>query len=158
MIRCSQCKRELSPDCFYKNKSRKNGFDNWCKDCKQEYRQSEKGKKYFSNYRKTGKVKEGQKKYYSTIRGILNARYHNILTRCNNPNCKRYEDWGGRGIRCLFESFNDFYDYVVNHLQVNPIGLQIDRINNDGNYERGNIRFVTPKINANNRRNKVNNN
>ena len=73
--------------------------------------------------------------------------------RCSNPKRKAYERYGGRGIKCLFNSPDEFINYVINELQIDPRGLQIDRINNNGHYEPGNIRFVTSKINNNNRRN-----
>ena len=41
--------------------------------------------------------------------------------------------------------------YVIDELRVDPRGLQIDRIDNDGHYEKGNIRFVTCVENNNNR-------
>jgi len=74
--------------------------------------------------------------------------------RCYNKNSKRYKDWGGRGITVCDEWINDFeafYSWAI------PNGynesLQIDREDNDGNYEPDNCRFTTAKINANNRRN-----
>ena len=65
---------------------------------------------------------------------------------------KDYKNYGGHGIKNKFKSTGEFVDYVINELQVDPCGLQIDRINNDGNYERGSIRFVTCSENNRNRR------
>jgi len=93
--------------------------------------------------------------YRQTISGCLRDRYKTMKSRCENPKAINYERYGGRGIKCMFYSADEFVDYVVNTLKVDPRGLQIDRINNDGNYEAGNIRFVTAKVNANNRRDNV---
>jgi hypothetical protein len=69
--------------------------------------------------------------------------------RCINPECRAYKWYGGRGIKCLFTS-NEFVSYVMDELKVDPRRLECDRIDNDGNYERGNIRFVTHEVNMQN--------
>ena len=106
---------------------------------------------------KTHKVNKARnsKKYRSTIKGCLNERFHRMKERCVDLRHPRYKDYGGRGICCCFSSVKEFTDYVINELQIDPRGLQIDRINNNGNYEPGNIRFVTAKENCNNRRNSL---
>jgi len=83
------------------------------------------------------------------------SRTYNIwcgmLQRCNNPNSKRYKDYGGRGITVChrwLESFENFYADVGDI----PDGTTFDRKNNDGNYEPGNWRFATWKEQNNNRR------
>jgi len=81
----------------------------------------------------------------------LRNRYSNILSRCNNPGHSAYKYYGGRGIQVNFESCDEFVDYVIDVLQIDPRGLDIDRIDNDGNYEPGNIRFVTHKENLQNK-------
>jgi hypothetical protein len=95
-------------------------------------------------------------KYRSTIKGYLARLYHNILTRCNNKNHHRYFDYGGRGIECKFKSLNNFRSYIINDLGFNTRDkintLQIDRIDNNGHYEKGNIRFVTCSENQLNKR------
>lgn len=73
--------------------------------------------------------------------------------RCTNKKCRRYKDYGGRGIKICNEWVNDFkafHDWATTHGWES--GLEIDRQNNDGHYEPGNCRFVTPKVNSQNRR------
>ena len=85
-------------------------------------------------------------------RDRLKRSYDSMMHRCHNPKSYRFYDYGGRGIENRFGSLDEFRSYVVDELQVDPRGLQCDRIDNEGHYERGNIRFVTAKVNMNNRR------
>lgn len=77
--------------------------------------------------------------------------------RCNNPNATGYANYGGRGIRVCDEweaSFEAFRDWVLaaGYLEGATYRQEIDRINNDGNYEPENCRIVLPKPNRNNTR------
>ncbi len=140
---CSGCKTEKPISGFYKNCSTKDGLHNWCKVCLKLYQKSEKGKVI---------SKRSMTKYHGTIHGYLHRLFRRMLYRCYDPNYKGYKHYGGRGIKVCFKSADGFIDYVINKLQVDPRGLQIDRIDNDGNYESGNIRFVTCRENLMNRR------
>lgn len=83
----------------------------------------------------------------------LNSIWHGMKQRCLNHNLPRFSDYGGRGISVCDEwknEFRPFYNWAMSN-GWKP-GLQLDRINNDGNYEPGNCRFVTPKANSLNRR------
>jgi hypothetical protein len=82
--------------------------------------------------------------------------YRSMKARCYNPNVKKYERWGGRGIIICdlwLNSFEVFYEWSLKNGYSK--GLQIDRINNDGNYEPSNCRWVEHKINARNTRTNV---
>lgn len=75
-----------------------------------------------------------------------------MLDRCYDTKNKRYADYGGRGITICDEwrhSFDNFVQWAINNGYKQ--GLQIDRINNDGNYEPSNCRWVTLKDNCRNR-------
>ena len=73
----------------------------------------------------------------------------NAQTRCNNPRIRHYARYGGRGIKFLFQSFEEFYE----HLGQRPSPAHsVDRIDNDGHYEPGNVRWATPSEQGNNTR------
>ena len=80
-----------------------------------------------------------------------------IKTRCYNKNYHRYEDWGGRGITMFPPWVGDFtmFHIYVTALPNYQESLSLDRINNDGNYEPGNLRWATPIEQASNRRSTV---
>lgn len=76
-----------------------------------------------------------------------------ILQRCINLNDSHFEDYGGRGITICPEWANDyieFRDWSLSHGYAE--GLQINRIENNGNYEPSNCNFVTSQINNQNQR------
>jgi hypothetical protein len=74
--------------------------------------------------------------------------YHAAKERCTNPNAVGWKDYGGRGIRFLYTSFEQFIAEVGRR----PEGMSLDRIDNDGNYEPGNCRWATWDVQALNKR------
>jgi hypothetical protein len=80
----------------------------------------------------------------------LYAVWNTMRSRCYNPNLKSYKRYGGRGISVCEswrESFISFYNDMGGGYSV---GLEIDRINNNGNYEPANCRWVTKTVNIRN--------
>ena len=74
--------------------------------------------------------------------------YSNAKQRCTNPKNKSYKDYGGRGIKFLFDSLQEFKE----ELGERPEGYTLDRIDNDGNYEKGNVRWASRSVQMQNRR------
>ena len=93
----------------------------------------------------------------STIPRIVPLWLYKRLTaakeRCTNPNCKEYKNYGARGIKFNFVSVNEACAYIKDTLGIPERSLELDRIDTNGNYEKGNLRFVTRKENVGNRRN-----
>lgn len=66
--------------------------------------------------------------------------YYNAKQRCENSKFLEYENYGGRGIQFKFSSFEDFFSCMG----LKPTSQHtLDRINNNGHYERGNVRWAT---------------
>lgn len=96
----------------------------------------------------------------STTHGKRNTRiyriWHDMKTRCHYPKNINFPDYGGRGISVCDEwrsSFVAFYDYVSQLPHFGASGYTLDRINNNGNYEPGNVRWATSVEQRHNRRN-----
>lgn len=89
--------------------------------------------------------KEHYIKYKNSHRCRLILKY--IKRRCDNKKCKSYKNYGGRGIECRIteEESKDLWIRDKADVMEKP---SIDRINNDGNYEFGNCRFIEHRINS----------
>ena len=91
--------------------------------------------------------------------GMSHTRLHNIwLTmrqRCEKPKCSTYHKYGAKGIKVCREwcSFENFRDWSLTNGYNDS--LTIDRINPSGNYEPSNCRWVTQKVQQNNRSNNI---
>lgn len=80
-----------------------------------------------------------------------------MKTRCYNKNRRQYKDYGGRGVAVCDEwkdDFQAFYNWAMSHGYNDT--LTIDRIDNDGNYEPSNCRWVNWTMQQNNKRTNVN--
>jgi hypothetical protein len=66
-----------------------------------------------------------------------------MRARCLKSNHPSYHRYGGRGIT-ICDRWDNFANFVAD-MGPRPAGLEIDRINNDGNYEPGNCRWATRK-------------
>lgn len=90
-------------------------------------------------------LKRGEK--YS--RGVMSEykAFRAAKSRCENPNDAQYPRYGGRGIEFRLNSFEEMLE---------DIGLKpskehtLDRRNNNGHYEVGNLRWVTQEVQARN--------
>lgn len=81
------------------------------------------------------------------------ARGNDAYQRCENPNHKFYRYYGGKGKRFKFTSIKQYAVYCGLMVKHSGVDGDVDRVDNDGNYEPGNIRIISRKANMRNRSN-----
>ena len=93
--------------------------------------------------------------------GLTNHRLYQIwksmIDKTQNENSKDFKYYGERGIS-VCERWRSVEFFIEDMYQSFEEGLQLDRIENDGNYEKSNCRWTTNKIQQRNKTNKQRNN
>ena len=111
-------------------------------------------------YPRTIMTEKGRKHTY------LYRKFYSMKQRCYNKNDNHYKYYGDRGIgiEIWLLDFDNYVDYLISFLpkgktieDMQRLRWSIDRINNNGNYERGNLRWASQRQQKINRRKHKNN-
>jgi hypothetical protein len=105
---------------------------------------------------RTGASKSCQCKSAARKHGLHGSTEHmtwkHMKSRCNNPRDNAFKNYGGRGIRVCQRWQDSFEAFLADVGQRPDPSLTLDRINNEGHYEPGNVRWADRKTQANNTR------
>lgn len=106
-----------------------------------------------------GKIHSAESKIkHGKARSRIYSVWCNMKNRCYNPNVRSYKTYGARGITVCDEwksSFTAFYKWALKSGYDETAGYgecSLDRIDNDKGYFPENCRWVSFKVQANNRR------
>lgn len=95
--------------------------------------------------------KQEKKNYYDKIPKEKHV-WAQIIQRTTNPNCKDYPDYGGRGIYVCMRWRYSYNNFIADMGPRPGSEYSIDRVDNNGHYEKDNCRWATSEQQANNKR------
>lgn len=90
------------------------------------------------------------------LESYLYSAWYSAKSRCTKPEHPIYRNYGGRGISMVeawVDNYDLFRDYVLAQLGEKPKKHSLDRIDSNGNYEPGNLRWATASQQLQSRRN-----
>lgn len=147
--KCGKCGNTypLTLDYFHKNKSKKDGFQSYCKTCNIEYYY-----KYSKNEENRDRIVKLSKKHHrlehSSIESLLHKRFVSARTRARNkkmefniPEEYLCELWDNQDGKCYYSGLSMTYDR--NDLYT----VSIDRIDSSKGYIIGNVALTCWAIN-----------
>jgi hypothetical protein len=108
----------------------------------------------FPEPERSGPGRGGPQRTHGLSRHPLYGTWAGIMARCHRPGSASYKWYGGRGIR-MCDEWHDpaaFIGWVEGNIGPRPEGCSIDRVDNDGNYEPGNVRWARKAEQQANRR------
>lgn len=95
---------------------------------------------------------QGKRQYHGMNRSPEHVAWKAMKQRCYYTKFKQYADYGGRGIKVCDEWLHDFAAFY-NHAGTKPtLKHSLDRIDTNGNYEPGNVKWSTYSEQSKNRR------
>lgn len=77
--------------------------------------------------------------------------WRNMIRRCTNPKDEHWLHYGGRGIT-ICDRWMDIRNFIAD-MPDRPIGMELDRKDNDLGYSKDNCQWVTREVNMRNKRN-----
>jgi hypothetical protein len=112
------------------------------------------------NQWRTEKLHPNRNRYNGRTSHPLYFTWHSMLDRCYDATAHNYRWYGGRGISVHSEwhgpeGFWTFVAYLEQTLGPRPTGMSLDRVDPNGNYEPGNIRWADRATQSANRRDAI---